>query len=72
MRNHRLLSTTLIFFFILWAGPSLYAGATGPAIVVDKPAFDFGMVDEGAVVEHAFKVLNQGDQALQILSVNPG
>ncbi|MDZ7699204.1 MAG: hypothetical protein U5R49_20470 [Deltaproteobacteria bacterium] len=72
MRKHRLLSTNLIFLFILWAAPSLYAGAMGPKMVVETPDFDFGTVDEGAVVEHTFNVLNQGDQALQILSVQPG
>jgi hypothetical protein len=33
---------------------------------------DYKEVDEGEVIEHVFKVLNEGDQPLQIEKVKPG
>jgi Protein of unknown function (DUF1573) len=45
---------------------------SGPSMVLPERSFDFKEVDEGNVVEHAFKVLNRGNQPLQITNVNPG
>jgi hypothetical protein len=44
----------------------------GPKLVLKEPSFDFGAVKEGEVIEHAFKVLNEGDQMLEIQDVKPG
>jgi hypothetical protein len=41
-------------------------------MVLPERVFDFKDVEEGKVVEHAFRVLNKGDQPLQITNVNPG
>jgi len=45
---------------------------SGPSIVLPERSFDFKDVEEGKVVEHAFRVLNKGDQPLEIKKVNPG
>ena len=45
---------------------------SGPSIVLPERSFDFKDVEEGKVVEHAFRVLNKGDQPLEIRKVNPG
>lgn len=45
---------------------------SGPSMVLPERSFDFTEVEEGSVVEHAFKVLNKGDQPLLITNVNPG
>jgi len=45
---------------------------SGPAMVLPERSFDFREVEEGKVVEHAFKVLNKGNQPLEINNVNPG
>jgi len=41
-------------------------------MVLPERSFDFKEVEEGKVVEHAFKVLNKGNQPLEIKNVNPG
>lgn len=43
----------------------------GPRMVLKERA-DFKEVMEGEVVEHIFKVLNQGDETLKIIRVRPG
>ena len=45
---------------------------TGPLMVMEEKSFDFKEVKEGEVLEHAFKVLNKGDQTLEIIKVQPG
>jgi hypothetical protein len=46
--------------------------ASGPKMVIEEKGFDFKEVQEGKIVEHAFKVLNEGNQLLQIRTVRPG
>ena len=41
-------------------------------MVLEEQKFDFGEVKEGEVISHDFKVLNQGDQTLEIKNVKPG
>jgi hypothetical protein len=41
-------------------------------MVLQETEFRFGEVMEGDTVEHAFRVLNQGSQPLEILNVKPG
>ena len=41
-------------------------------MVLPERSYDFNDVEEGKVVEHAFKVLNKGDEPLEIRKVNPG
>ena len=45
---------------------------SGPSMVLPEKSFDFNQVEEGKVFEHAFKVLNKGNQPLEIKNVNPG
>jgi hypothetical protein len=44
---------------------------SGPVIVIPDRSFNFKVADEGTVIEHAFKVLNQGDAPLEIKDVRP-
>ena len=46
--------------------------AIGPRMVIEEKSVDYKEVDEGEVIEHVFKVLNQGDQPLKIERVKPG
>lgn len=41
-------------------------------MVLPERSFNFMEVEEGKIVEHAFKVLNKGNQILVISHVNPG
>jgi hypothetical protein len=52
--------------------PSLAQPVSGPVMFFQESHHDFKEVNEGAVVEHAFKVENRGDQVLEIKKVNPG
>jgi hypothetical protein len=45
---------------------------TGPKMVIKEMEYDFKDVKEGDLIEHAFQVLNQGDQVLEIREVRPG
>ncbi|MDD5205518.1 MAG: DUF1573 domain-containing protein [Desulfobacterales bacterium] len=44
---------------------------SGPLIQLSERNHDFGEVDEGALLEHTFKVFNRGDQPLHIDKVSP-
>jgi len=41
-------------------------------MVIPEKSFNFQEVEEGKVVEHVFRVLNRGDEPLEIKDVNPG
>jgi hypothetical protein len=41
-------------------------------MVLPERSFDFKEVEEGKVLEHSFKILNKGNQPLEIKNVNPG
>lgn len=43
----------------------------GPRIQFAQPAFEFGKVESGQVVEHEFVFTNRGDQLLEIREVRP-
>jgi len=63
------LGVLLSFAFV---SSSLAQVPSGPSMVLPERSFDFKDVEEGKVVEHAFKVLNKGNQPLEIKNVNPG
>ena len=46
--------------------------AEGPRIVLKEKVFDFKEVMEGKIIEHSFKVFNEGDQPLEIKKVKRG
>jgi hypothetical protein len=60
----------MIFFFFSSAAPGQQV--TGPQMVMTETSHDFKEVDQGAVLEHSFKVMNRGSQVLEIKNVNPG
>ena len=50
---------------------SLAQNAADPRMVLREKSFDFKEVNEGKVLEHAFKVFNEGEGPLQIIKVRP-
>ncbi len=52
----------------LAGGPGAVSSSKAPKAVVVETEFDFGEVDEGTVVEHVFKIRNEGSADLAILS----
>ncbi len=61
-----------ILILLITAYPLISHGSSGPRLLIEAKEFDFKEVQEGKAVEHTFKVLNQGDQTLEIHRVNPG
>jgi hypothetical protein len=61
-----------ILFLVIAAHPLISYGASGPRLLIEEKEFDFKEVQEGKAVVHTFKVLNKGDQTLEINRVNPG
>jgi hypothetical protein len=60
------------FLVYLNAVPATRADqGSGPRIQLSETNHDFGEVDEGAVLEHTFRVFNRGDQPLLINKVSP-
>jgi hypothetical protein len=70
-RLFTLASLVVLLFFALFSS-SPAQSPSGPSMVLSERSFDFKDVEEGKVVEHAFKVLNKGNQPLEIKNVNPG
>lgn len=60
------------FFSSFFGHFALAQDIQGPKMVLEELKFDFGEVKEGEVISHAFRVLNQGDQPLEIRKVKPG
>ena len=70
-RLFTLASFIIVCFFSLFSFSPAQT-PSGPSMVLPERSFDFQEVEEGKTVEHAFKVLNRGDQPLEITNVNPG
>jgi len=64
-----LLSALCLIFSAL---PAMARKITGPLVIMKERSFDFREVKEGATLEHVFKILNKGDQTLEIEKVRPG
>jgi len=64
-------SSCVLLFFVFFSSSAAQT-PSGPSMVLPEKFFDFNEVEEGKVVEHAFKVLNKGKQPLEIKNVNPG
>jgi len=63
---------SLIFWIVVNFGIAWAQQPIGPRIVLEERHFDAKQVKEGQIVAHTFKVLNTGDQTLEIKKVNPG
>ena len=62
----------LVLCFITQLSLAWAQKVIGPKMVLKEKTVDYKEVDEGEVIEHVFKVLNEGDQPLQIEKVKPG
>lgn len=72
MRKRWLVGVICITLFAFFGYSSLAQEPRGPKIVLKERVFDFKEVKEGEVIEHTFKVLNQGDRTLKIIKIKPG
>ena len=72
MRRRWSVRTACIALFFLYAYSAYAQEVLGPKMVLKERVFDFKEVKEGEVIEHTFKVLNQGEESLEIKKVAPG
>ncbi len=62
----------LIALFCIFSCSAWAQETKHPRLVVQKPLFDAGEVDEGKIIKHSFVVVNRGDATLDIKNVRPG
>ncbi len=67
-----LIVSLLVIYLVFGAVVALAQETAGPMMVMEEKSFDFKAVKEGEVLKHAFRVLNKGDQNLEIKKVQPG
>ncbi len=53
------------------AAPCRAEAVSAPRMMIEETSHDFGIVDEGSVLTHAFTVRNTGDRPLEIKKVTP-
>jgi hypothetical protein len=66
------LSILLFLISSFWGYSVLAQKVRAPKMILEEQVFDFKEVMEGDVVQHTFKVFNEGDQTLEIKNVKPG
>jgi hypothetical protein len=59
-------TVTPVGLVLLLTGVVTYAADPRPRLVVEETVFDFGSVDQGARVEHTFRLPNRGDGVLHV------
>jgi hypothetical protein len=64
--------TTFILWLFLLVYPSAAEEMTGPRMVLEEKVFTHEDVEQGATIEHIFKVRNTGTETLKIKKVVPG
>jgi len=67
-----MIASLAVLLYVVLFTASLAQTPSGPSMVLPERSFDFRDVEEGKIVEHAFKVLNKGNRPLEITNVNPG
>ncbi|MBN2060253.1 MAG: hypothetical protein JW882_07535 [Deltaproteobacteria bacterium] len=64
---------TIPFFLFLFCFNAISAEKiTGPKMLIEETLFDAKEVLEGDIIQHTFKILNIGDQPLEIKNIRPG
>jgi len=61
-----------VFLLLLPFSLEPQAGGPLPFLVLEKEVFDFGSVQEGSRISHAFQIVNQGTAPLEIRKITPG
>ena len=68
-----LITVMIPFFLFLFCFNVIPAEKmTGPRMLIEETLFDAKEVPEGEMIQHTFRILNIGDQPLEIKNVRPG
>jgi hypothetical protein len=70
MKGCRAIYTLALVALIFLQNPDSAMPASGPRMVLEGSGYDAKEVKEGAVISHSVRVLNRGDQVLNIRDVN--
>jgi hypothetical protein len=62
----------IILSFFIYINTGLAQDIIGPKMVIEQTEYNAKEVRQGEIIKHTFKILNAGDQVLEIKSVKPG
>jgi len=62
----------LLIFIVMLTFPMFGKAVEGYKLVCDKPVYNFGTVDQSAVITHVFTVRNEGDLTFALKYIHPG
>ena len=65
-------SLFMVLSLLVYPSVSIAGEIAGPRLVLEERTFEHDAVEQGAIIEHTFKVHNQGDETLEIKKVVPG
>ncbi len=70
----KFLLTTLmsIILFVFSISSAAAREINGPDMFIANAVYEFKKVQEGETLEHTFRILNKGNQDLEIKRVSPG
>ena len=60
----------LFVILFLWSFPTLGKAVEGYKLVCDEPVFNFGTVDQSAVITNVFTIRNEGDLSFMLKYVH--
>ena len=60
----------LFVILFLWSLPTLGKAVEGYKLVCDEPVFNFGTVDQSAVITNVFTIRNEGDLSFMLKYVH--
>ena len=62
----------IILFLFIYINTSPAQESIGPKMVIEQTEYNAKEVKQGKIIIHTFKILNAGDQVLEIKNVKPG
>lgn len=71
MIKQMFLAVAVVMVTAVAAAPCRAEAVSAPRMMLEETSHDFGTVDEGSVLTHAFKVRNTGNRPLEIEKVTP-
>ena len=72
MKKFFYIFTVILLLLFIFFDSGFAQETVGPKMVIEQTDYDAKEVKQGDIINHAFKVMNKGDQPLEIKSVKPG
>ena len=71
MRKAGVFAFIFVVLFVVYSSLAFSQEGGVAKMVLEEKEFNAGNINEGGIVEHAFKVMNKGTGTLEIISVKP-